>query len=221
MFCTDDAGADDNVNNSGDPGFTVGKLLSFVSADDGKSWKRYVVDSYNSDLPSSSNTSGDITWPSVTVAKNGDVYALFANPTSKHGVKTGTRLELYRSTDHGVHWARQDVTPSHPGLIRYSWLSVAGDDHTIGVGYFTHHTISGNWHVYAGKSPGFGTPVNYTRVDPTEVAPSGDFAFGDFFEVAFDPLGRLDVVYTRCTNLVAGDPTTDCLNSDIYFARSK
>jgi hypothetical protein len=54
-----------------------------------------------------------------------------------------------------------------------------------------------------------------------EVAPAGDFAFGDFFEVAFDPLGRLDVVYTRCTELNPGDPTTDCLNSDVYFARTR
>jgi len=33
-------------------------------------------------------------------------------------------------------------------------------------------------------------------------------------------MGRLDVVYTRCTDLVPGDNTTDCLNSDIYFART-
>jgi hypothetical protein len=105
-------------------------------------------------------------------------------------------------------------------LIRYSWMSVAGDGHTIGVGYFTHATINGNWHVYAGTSPSFGTAVSYSLVDPVEVAPAGDFAFGDFFEVGFDNMGRLDVVYTRCTDLVPGDNTTDCLNSDIYFART-
>jgi len=27
-------------------------------------------------------------------------------------------------------------------------------------------------------------------------------------------------VYTRCTDLVPGDDTTDCFNSDIYFART-
>ena len=62
--------------------------------------------------------------------------------------------------------------------------------------------------------------MHYSLVDPVEVAPSGDFAFGDFFEVGFDPSGRLDVVYTRCVDLVPGDDTTDCLNSDIYFART-
>ena len=75
--------------------------------------------------------------------------------------------------------------------------------------------------MYAGTTPSFGSPVRYSLVDPVEVAPAGDFAFGDFFEVAFDPAGHLDVVYTRCVELVPGDPTTDCLNSDIYFARTR
>jgi len=44
--------------------------------------------------------------------------------------------------------------------------------------------------------------------------------FGDFFEVGFDNVGRLDVVYTRCTDLVPGQDWSDCLNSDIYFART-
>ncbi len=221
MFCTNDAGADDNINSPGDPGFTVGTLWSYVSADDGQTWKRYRVDSYNNDLPSGSTTNGDITWPAVTVAKNGDVYALFADPSSVNRVKTGTTLNLYRSTDHGAHWSKQNVTPPNAGLIRYSWMSIAGDGHTIGVGYFTHQSLGGNWHVYAGTSPKFGATVTYSLVDPVEVAPAGDFAFGDFFEVGFDPVGRLDVVYTRCTELNPGDPTTDCLNSDVYFARSK
>jgi hypothetical protein len=220
MVCTNDAGADDNVNNPGDPGFTVGTLWSYVSADNGLTWHRYKIDSYNSDLPSGSNTNGDITWPATTVAKDGTVYALFANPTSTNQVKTGTRLLLYRSRDHGKTWSRQDVTPSNAGLIRYSWMNVANDGHTIGVAYFTHATVNGNWHVFAGETPAFGTAVRYSLVDPVEVAPAGDFAFGDFFEIAFDPQGRLDVVYTRCTDLVAGDATTDCLNSDVYFART-
>jgi hypothetical protein len=114
---------------------------------------------------SGGGASGDITWPAVKVASNGYVYALFANPISDSiGTKIGTTLNLYRSTDHGATWQKQDVTPANPGLIRYSRMHVAGDGHTVGV--------------------------------------------------------RLDVVYTRCTDLVPGDDTTDCLNSDIYFARS-
>lgn len=220
MFCTNDARADDEINNPGDPGFTIGTLWSYVSADDGKTWKRYRVGSYNSDLPSGANTNGDLTWPSVRVAPDGSVYALFANPLSTRQVKTGTTLNLYHSMDHGRSWAVQDVTPANAGLVRYSWMDVSPDGHTIGVGYFTHQTLTGSWHVYAGLSPRFGSPVSYSLVDPVEVAPGGDFAFGDFFEVAFDPAGRLDVVYTRCTDLIPGDDTTDCLNSDVYFART-
>jgi hypothetical protein len=218
MLCTNDSGADDNINSEGSPGFTVGTLWSYVSADNGASWKRYKVDNYNSNFSASS---GDITWPSIKVAKNGYVYGLFTNPVSdSSGNKIGTRLMLYRSTNHGVSWQKQDVTPANAGLIRYSWVDVAGDGKTIGVGYETHATVNGNWHVYGGESSGFGSTVHYSLIDPVEVAPQGDFVFGDFFEVGFDPLGRLDVVYTRCTDLVPGDDTTDCLNSDIYFART-
>jgi hypothetical protein len=53
-----------------------------------------------------------------------------------------------------------------------------------------------------------------------EVAPQGDFVFGDFFEVGFNNAGGLDVVYTRCTDLLPGNDATDCDNSDIYFVRS-
>jgi hypothetical protein len=220
MVCTNDAGADDNVNSQGDPGFTVGTLWAYVSADDGNSWTRHKIDNYNSNLPGG-GSSGDITWPAVKVAANGYVYALFANPiTDASRTKIGTTLNLYRSVDHGTTWQRQNVTPANAGLIRYSWMDVSGDGHTVGVGYFTHATINGNWHVYAGTENVFGGTVHYSLVDPVEVAPGGDFAFGDFFEVGFDPLGRLDVVYTRCTDLVPGDDTTDCFNSDIYFARS-
>lgn len=220
MVCTNDAGADDNVNNQGDPGFTVGTLWAYVSADDGNSWTRHKIDNYNSNLPGG-GSSGDITWPAVKVATNGFVYALFANPiTDASGTKIGTTLNLYRSTDHGATWQKQDVTPANAGLIRYSWMDVAGDGHTVGVGYFTHATVNGNWHVYAGTENAFTGTVHYSQVDPVEVAPAGDFAFGDFFEVGFDPAGRLDVVYTRCTDLIPGDDTTDCLNSDVYFART-
>jgi hypothetical protein len=217
MVCTNDSGADDQTTNEGSPGFTVGTLWSYVSADDGKTWKRYKIDNYNSDF---SRATGDITWPATAVAKNGDVYALYNDTISVKGVKTASKLMLYKSTDHGQTWAAQNVTPANAGLIRYSWMDVARDSSTVGVGYFTHAKVTTNWHVFAGATPAFGQPVVYAPVDPVEVAPGGDFAFGDFFEVAFDPRGRLDVVYTRCTELNPGDPTTDCLNSDIYFAQT-
>jgi hypothetical protein len=220
MFCTSDAGADDEVNNPGDPGFTVGTLYTYVSADNGHSWQRHKVDNYNANLPSGSNTNGDITWSQITVAKDGSVYALFNNNLSNASqVKTGDQLFLYHSVDHGKTWARQDVTPANAGLIRYTWLAVAKDGR-VGVGYEAHANLNARWYVYAGVSAGFGHPVRYSRADPKEVAPQGDFVFGDFFEIAFDNQGRLDVVYTRCTDLVDGDDTTDCLNSDIYFVRS-
>ena len=47
--------------------------------------------------------------------KNGYVYALFANPISSNGVKTGTQLNLYCSTDHGAQWTKQNVRPTNAG----------------------------------------------------------------------------------------------------------
>src|SRR5690242_604801 len=219
MLCTNDAGADYEVNTPGDPGFTAGTLYSFVSADDGATWQRYRVDGYNSDLPGGGATN-DINWPQVVVAKDGSIYALFNDPvtgTDSTGakIKVSSRLHLYHSIDHGKTWAKQDVTPPNQGLIRYSWLDVAHDGKTIGIGYETHATVDGNWHVYAGTSPRFGSAPTYVLVDPVETAPAGDFNFGDFFEVGFDSLGRLDVVYTRCVDLVPGDDSTDCLNSEV------
>jgi len=224
MLCGNDGGADDEVNTAGDPGFTVGTLWAYVSANDGATWSRYRVDSYNSDLPGGGATN-DISYPQVVVASDGSLYALFNNPvtgldSTGTRIKVDSRLLLYHSTNHGKTWAKQDVTPANEGLIRYSWVDVAPDGHTIGVGYETHATLDGNWHVYGGTTPKFGSAVTYTLADPVETAPAGDFNFGDFFEVGFDNLGRLDIVYTRCTDLVPGDDTTDCLNSDVYFVRS-
>ena len=233
MFCDNDAGTNGVTGaNPGDPGFTIGTLWSYVSADNGYTWNRYRVDSYNSDLPSGSNTNGDITWPSLTVAAGGDLYALWADPVTGHDpslvtptnsddrYKQATHLKLYHSTDHGKTWVMQDVTPTNSGIIRYSWMGIADDGKTIGVGYFMHPTLTGNWHVFAGAAPRFGSAVTYALADPVEIAPAGDFAFGDFFEVAFDRAGRLNVVYTRCVDLVPGDSTTDCLNSEVYFTRT-
>jgi len=150
-------------------------------------------------------------------AAGGDLYALWADSVTGHNpslvtptnsddrYKQATRLKLYHSIDHGQTWTMQDVTPPNSGIIRYSWMGIADDGKMIGVGYFTHPTTTGTWHVFAGASSRFGYPVTYALVDPVEVAPAGDFAFGDFFEVAFDRAGRLNVVYTRCVDLVAGD----------------
>src|SRR5206468_9703532 len=88
-------------------------------------------------------------------------------------IKIASRLLLYHSTKHGRTWARQDVTPPNEGLIRYSWMDVGSDGKTIGVGYETHATLDGNWHVYGGISPKFGSPVTYALADPVETAPAG------------------------------------------------
>ena len=75
-------------------------------------------------------------------------------------VKVGSRLKLYHSTNHGKTWAKQDVTPANPGSSATAG-STSRRMARIGVGYETHADINGNWHVYAGISPRFGSPVTY------------------------------------------------------------
>jgi hypothetical protein len=258
VVCNNDGGADDNVHNPGDQGYTVGTLWAYVSADDGATWSRYKMDSYNTDFPGNV----DYTWPSAVVDKNGYVYALHVAYDTGNDAGLGTTMTsssgetryektahmlLYRSTDHGKTWAKQEVTPPNAGLIHYSWMAV-GSDGRIGIGYFDHsHAIApnpnygqpnhptaskntinyGDWHVYGGISPAFGQPVTYSIADPMEVAPVGNFAFGDFFEVAFDPSNLLNIVYTRCTAYTqdvtapspVGTQSTDCENSQIEYVR--
>ena len=76
--------------------------------------------------------------------------------------KQATHLKLYHSTDHGKTWVMQDVTPTNSGIIRYSWMGIADDGKTIGVGYFTHPTLTGNWQNYE-----FTNPVPTTEVGAT------------------------------------------------------
>jgi hypothetical protein len=227
MVCTNDGGADDATTFACSPGFKTGELYSYVSADDGKTWTRHDIRPYNACNPVDS-------WPAVSVAANGDVYALYLDSPDASGsagptgplpgagdplasiTATAQQLRLFRSTDHGQTWAERDVTPDPTGNYHYAWMDVAPDG-TIGVVYY--HAVDGNsdWYVEAETAPDFTAPFTTGRVWNQRVSTAAFGPFGDFFECAFGPDNRLRVVWTSLSTLVGQDFTYG-LNSDIYYA---
>jgi hypothetical protein len=227
MICTNDNNGDAlNQNGVGDaPG--PAKLFSYVSEDDGTTWNRYEIGPYNGSDPWTS-------WPSVSIAKDGTLYALYINSDTAPGSTcsfvddqtvgcddtiTGSHLMVYRSRDHGRTWQSSEVvtnTPGNKGLIRYGWLSVTPTG-KIGVAYYFRPNVDSDWHVMAATGS-FGGTFDSGLVAAQPVA---DKTFGsplgDFFECAFGPDGKLNVVWTSLN----ADIVTDGINSDIYFARQR
>lgn len=223
VLCTNDGGANDVNENAGDPGFEKGTLWTYASHDDGKNWTRTRMGSYDARDRIS-------TYPSVAVGKDGTVYALYnhsktqrtqvlpggvPDPVTGLADPVDSRLWLYTSTNKGRTWTARDVTP-RKGIIRYSWLDVAGDG-TLGIAYYYRETKRDDWYVWAATARP-GKPFAAAKVSSTKIA-SKEYgsAFGDFFQIAFGPDNKLNVVWT----LQNEDLEFEGLNTDIYFARQK
>ncbi|MHB8572970.1 MAG: sialidase family protein [Candidatus Dormibacteria bacterium] len=226
VFCSDDGGSDDvTTSPSG-----TGHLYAYISPDDGRTWNRVTVGTYNAGDP-------ETTWPSLNVAPDGTVYGMFndgdstntnaGNPVLASGSDTANHLRLYRSVDHGATWDTWEVTPWATGRYHYTWSNVASDG-TLGIAFYyspdswSNSTPSAPWHVYAGTSPGWRQPFSIVSVAPDQpVSDASVGALGDFFEVAFDAQQRLNVVWTSAVTLagVTSPADTTGQNSDIYFAR--
>jgi hypothetical protein len=222
VLCTNDGGANDVNENAGDPGFEKGILWSYVSADDGHTWRRYKMGGYRANDPWT-------TYPSVTVAKDGTVYALYAeNDTTKscdavtsstigcgENIKQ-THLWLYTSKTNGRTWSRREVTPNK-GLTRYTWVAVAPNG-TLGIAYYHRPNKSSDWFLYAATAKP-GKKFVSAKVSTQKVA-SKDFStpFGDYFMCAFGPDSKMHVVWTSQNQDIGG---FEGLNSDIYYAKQQ
>lgn len=206
MLCTNDGGANDVNENAGDKG-AKGNLYSFVTNDDGKTWNRYTMGTYNATDPWS-------TYPSVAVAKDGTVYALFVDHSTN--TKTST-VTLYTSKDRGRKWTSKVITTASDGAaIRYSWLDVAPNG-TLGIAYY-YKATGKDWYVYAATAkPGASFhPVNAAPSLPLAPKSAGS-AFGDFFQIAFGPDSKLNMAVT----VYNSDLSVPGLNTDIYYIRQK
>jgi hypothetical protein len=188
-----------------------GKLYSYVSADDGKTWRRYDMGTYNSADPYQS-------WPTGEVAKDGSLWVLYLDAkTDEAGNVVSNSLNLFHSTDHGKTWSRRDIT-STKGRYEYGWLSVSRDGKKLALGVYYRPDNTSDWKVY-GAVFGTGATPKLVLLDPVSVQDKHcDEAPGDLFGSSFNPDGTANVVWTRNT-----DPTTCGLVTvrDIYFARSR
>jgi hypothetical protein len=223
VLCTNDGGANDVNENAGDPGFEKGTLWAYASHDDGRTWTRSRMGSYDARDKIS-------TYPSVTVGKDGTLYALYNHSVTKHtqilpdnvpdpatGIDepVSSRLWVYTSKDKGRTWSGRDVTP-RKGIVRYSWIDVANDG-TLGIAYYFRESTHDDWYVWAATAKP-GKPFAAAKVSSTKIASKAySSAFGDFFEIAFGPDNKLNVVWT----LQNKDIVAEGLNTDIYFARQK
>jgi BNR/Asp-box repeat len=187
-----------------------GKLYSFVTADNGATWSRYDAGTYN-------GADGSQSWPTIEVAKDGSIWALYVDgKTDASGTTVSNTLNLYHSTDHGKTWKHTNITPM-AGRYEYAWLSVSPNGRNLGIGTYYRPDNTKDWYVY-GAVFGTGSKPSFVKLDPVSVqAGMCSDAPGDLMSSEFNPDGTLDVVWTRNT-----DPTTcgTLTVRDIYFARS-
>jgi hypothetical protein len=216
-ICGNDGGSDD-VSSPTNPN---GTLYSYVSKDDGATWHRYVIGSYQA-LDSS------FSWPTPYVAADGTVWALYVDAhqlecsTDITGATTcdpdSNRMMLYQSIDQGQTWKGKDITPM-PGRYRYAWLAVSRDGSKLGVGtYYTPNSTTNDWRVYGAVFNPWQKPQLVSLDQNNPVAPAGAEPPGDYMGSYFLPDGTLGVIWTR-RELAVPDVAT--VERSIYFARSR
>jgi hypothetical protein len=213
--CGNDGGSDDLIS----PMNPLGTLYSYMSPDDGATWTRHVVGTYQA-LDSTTS------WPSVMVGPDGTIWALFVDAhhlecsTDPTGATTcdpdSNRLMLYQSTDQGVTWKGKDITPL-PGRYRYAWLALTNDGKKLGVGlYYTADSTTLPWKVYGAIFNPWQKPQLVSLDDTHPVAPAGTEPPGDYMGSYFLPNSTLGVIWTRRELSVPGAS----VERSIYFSRS-
>jgi hypothetical protein len=190
-----------------------GKLYSYVSTDDGHTFRRYDIGTYN-------NADGTQSWPTIQVAPDGSIWVLYvdSNDIGDGGIPNTNQLYLFRSKDSGRTWSKQEITPV-VGRYQYGWLSLSADGKTLGLGIYYRPNADFPWSVAATtwRAGGQINPRTFVNLDvdhpvsPTEKAePPGDYLGSYFF-----PDGKLGVIWTRY--VLWTDAAT--LERDIYFAK--
>ncbi len=208
VVCTNDGGAESPIETPQGRG----TLWAYVSEDDGETYSRYRIGDYNADAET-------YDWPLAAVGPDGDVWVLYndADDVRREGdtfqILTN-RLMLYRSSDHGRTWARQDITP-RTGRYRWGWLDVSSRGE-LGLGI--HHRENENqpWQVYAsvftpGSLPVL-TPVDSRPVDADASRPEPP---AEFVGLGFAPDNTLAVAWTRIETSAA-----NLRFLRVYFTRS-
>jgi hypothetical protein len=192
-----------------------GKLYSYVSEDDGLSFQRYDMGTYN-------DADATQSYPTIEVAPDGTVWVLYvdSNDLDSGGTPITNNLYLFRSGDQGKTWTKQEITPVR-GRYQYAWLAVSPDGKKLGLGVYYRPNADFSWSVASATWNAGGTisPRSFVSVDPDHPVspkersePPGDYMGSYFF-----PDGKLGVVWTRF--VLWTDQAT--LLRDIFFARQK
>jgi hypothetical protein len=176
-----------------------GTHWSFVTNDDGRHFTRYKMGEYTTS-----------SWINGAVAPDGTVYAMYHERDSDKL----DHLMLYTSKTHGKTWTKKDVTVGKLGAIAYSWMDVAPNG-TLGMAYYYSPGANKDWYLYAGTAKP-GQKFVFGKVSPGQkLVQDGGGPWGDFFQVAFGPDNKLNVVWTQ--NAAIGGASG--LNSEIYYAK--
>jgi hypothetical protein len=190
-----------------------GMLYSYVSANDGSTWSRYDMGTYN-------NADGTQSWPTIQVGPDGTVWVLYvdSNDVGDGGIPNTNQLYLFKSTTNGKTWTRQDVTPV-VGRYQYGWLSLSADGKTLGLGIYYRPNKDFAWNVAgttwrAGAKPSAKSFLNLDINHPVSPADRAE-APADYLGSYFFPDGKLGVIWTRY--VLWTDAAT--LERDIYFAK--
>jgi hypothetical protein len=228
-ICTNDGGADDEVHNAGEPGYDHGILYAYVSPDDGKTWYRYPISTYNSH---DSWTS----YPTVQVMQDGSIWASYVDGLGTTNGETCTssqctpghaRVLVMHSTDHGKHWKVYDATPAGAAKnwqYRYGWLAVANDGKTLGLSIYGRPLDtkkSGSeqaaWRVYGSVFRAGQHPV-LVDLDPKHPATAPGFSSppGDFLMSVFDKQNKLHAAWTRVVTTADTPAASAYVYRDIY-----
>jgi len=192
-----------------------GKLYSFVSTDDGHTYQRYDMGTYN-------NADGTQSWPTIQVGPDGTVWVLYVDSSNvgDGGIPNTNQLYLFRSKDSGRTWTKQDVTPV-VGRYQYGWLSLSADGKTLGLGIYYRPNSSYPWSV-AGTTWTAGGKINaktFVDLDITHPVSPADRAEppADYLGSYFFTDGKLGVIWTRY--VLWTDAAT--VERDIYFAKQR
>jgi hypothetical protein len=176
----------------------AGKHYAFVTHDDGKHFTRYDMGSYKTS-----------SWINGAVGPDGTVYAMYHDSDDDKL----NHIKLYTSKNQGKTWKKTDIPTGAPGKIEYSWMDVSAKG-TIGIAYYYTPEGKSDWNIWAGTAKP-GKRFTFAKVAPGQKLTQSGTPWGDFFQVAFGPDDKLNVVWTQ-NAAIAGQ---EGLNSDIYYAR--
>jgi hypothetical protein len=122
------------------------KQLAIRSTDGGRTWGEPVTIGQSSGVRINDSATGSQmnaygTFPSQTVAPNGDVYVSWPEPGASN---KSSHIAVARSTDGGRHWHKTEIPVAGQGSL--ATVEVAGDG-TVGVLYyaFAPKSIWGDW----------------------------------------------------------------------------